>query len=247
MTIAINFEDSSSFSAPIPPISAPKDALGMIFRARMHLFSETGGTSDERKQLGHISRFLVGFCGSFIHFTPKDAVGAISDAKQMFHEIVLSMAPPPPPTTRLPARPLPQTFQNEAPGGRKWQPKCAPKSLEKGSPEARKWLQNGSRSSRGPAESRSSFLMVFWPRWSRSWWPLGAVLAALGPLLPRLGQLLALLGAVLGLPGRSPEGPGEGLGGSLGRCFWSSAPEPDKSSFSQTLGCFFSLFFKSRF
>ena len=79
-------------------------------------------------------------------------------------------------------------------------------------------------------------------RWSRSWWPLGAVLAALGPLLPRLGQLLTPLGVVLGLPGRSPEAPGEGLGGSLGRCFWSSAPEPEKSSFSQTLGCFFSFF-----
>ena len=79
----------------------------------------------------------------------------------------------------------------------------------------------------------------------RSWWPLGAVLAVLGPLLPRLGQLLALLGAVLGLPGRSTEGPGEGLGGSLGRFVWSSAPEPEKSSFSQTLGCLFNLFLKS--
>ena len=95
----------------------------------------------------------------------------------MISIIVLSMAPPPPPTTRLPARPSPQTFQNEAPGGRKCKPKCAPKSLEKrlpgGSEMAPKWLPEGSR---GPAESRSSFLMFFCRRWSRFRWPLGAVL-----------------------------------------------------------------------
>ena len=106
-----------------------------------------------------------------------------------------------------------------------------------------KWFQNGLPEASGRLLGGSCRQMAAEePRWSRSWWPLGAVLAVLGPLLPRLGQLLALLGAVLGLPGRSPEGPGEGLGGSLGRCFWSSAPEPEKSSFSQTLGCFFNLF-----
>ena len=109
-----------------------------------------------------------------------------------------------------------------------------------------KWFQNGLPEASGRLLGGSCRQMAAEePRWSRSWWPLGAVLAVLGPLLPRLGQLLALLGAVLGLPGRSLEGPGEGLGGSLGRCFWSSAPEPEKSSFSQTLGCFFNLFLKS--
>ena len=103
------------------------------------------------------------------------------------------------------------------------------------------WFQNGLPEASGRLLGGSCRQMAAEePRWSRSWWPLGAVLAVLGPLLPRLGQLLA----VLGLPGRSPEGPGEGLGGSLGRCFWSSAPEPEKSLFSQTMGCFFILFLK---
>ena len=35
--------------------------------------------------------------------------------------------------------------------------------------------------------------------WSRSWWPLGAVLAALGPLLPRLGPLPGPPGPLLGV------------------------------------------------
>jgi len=105
-----------------------------------------------------------------------------------------------------------------------------------------KWFQNGLPEASGRLLGGSCRQKA---AWNRSWWPLGAVLAVLGPLLPRLGQLLALLGAVLGLPGRSLEGPGEGLGGSLGRCFWSSAPEPEKSSFSQTSGCSFSIFLTS--
>ena len=101
------------------------------------------------------------------------------------------------------------------------------------------WFQNGLPEASGRLLGGSCRQIAEEPRWSRSWWPLGAVLAVLGPLLPRLGQILSLLYAVLGLPGRSLEGPGEGLRGSLGRCFWSSAPEPEKSLFSQTLGCFF--------
>ena len=80
------------------------------------------------------------------------------------------------------------------------------------------WFQNGLPEASGRLLGGSWCQMAAQDqRWSRTWWPLGAVLAVLGPLLPRLGQLLALLRAVLGLPGRSLEGPGEGLGGDRHR------------------------------
>ena len=83
-------------------------------------------------------------------------------------------------------------------------------------------------------------------RWSRSWWPLGAVLAALGPLLPRLGQLLAPLGAVLGLPGRSPEAPGQGLGGLVADVF-EAVPQSRKFHRFQTCLVVFKAFFEVGF
>ena len=65
-----------------------------------------------------------------------------------------------------------------------------------------KWLQNGSLEASGRLLGGSWPQMAAQdPRWNRSWWPFGAVLASVGPLLLRLGRLLAPFGAVLGLQG----------------------------------------------
>ena len=77
----------------------------------------------------------------------------------------------------------------------KMQSKIAPKWLPGGSKIAPKWLPEGSR---GPAESRSSFLMPFWPPLERSW-------ALLGRSWGGLGTSWAAVGPSWAAPGGPPD------------------------------------------
>ena len=121
---------------------------------------------------------------------------------------------------------LPQTFKNEAPGGSKMQAKMqskiAPKWLPGGSKIAPKWLPEGSR---GPAESRSSFLMPVWRPLGRSWALLGRSWGGLGTSWAAPGPSWAAPGGHFGLLAVTFSSFLGGIFGGLARglqksCFW---------------------------
>ena len=103
-------------------------------------------------------------------------------------------------------------------------PTIEPKSLNMFPRRLGNRFQNGSRRAPGPAESRSSLLMFFWP-------PLGRSCALLGRSWGGLGTSWAAPGPSWAAPGGSCWPPGGHFFEAFGRYFWRLGPGASKFKF----------------
>ena len=135
---------------------------------------------------------------------------------------------------------LPQTFQNEAPGGQKWKPKW----FQNGSKMAPKWLQNGSLEASG--RPLGPTLLPDAPR-SRPGEALARPGASQKIHLGGLGTPLERKVDRFRPPGGSPGGSRRGSGRSFGELFGGWAGGNEKTTEKSLKSLFFWSCFCMRF